>query len=82
MRWAQSERVLRVAGFLVGDHAGRDRPNEIERNPAGEKKGTGPTCVHRILRDEGNTGPGCGQGSLKKVSVGVLLPVCRTYKSS
>lgn len=39
---------------------------------------TGPACVHRILRDEGNTGP----GSLRKVSVGVLLPVGRTYKSS
>lgn len=25
---------------------------------------------------------GCGQGSLRKVSVGVLLPVCKTYKSS
>lgn len=54
----------------------------MERNPAGEKKGTGLTCVPRILRDEGNTGPDCGQGSLKKVSMVVLLPVCRTYKSS
>lgn len=66
-----------VAGFLVGDHAGRDRPNETERNPAGEKKGTGQPA-----RDEGNTGPDCGQGSLKKVSMAVPLPVCRTDKSS
>lgn len=54
----------------------------MERNPAGEKKGTRPTCVHKILRDEGNTGPGLRSGSLRKFSVGVLLPVCRTYKSS
>lgn len=44
-------------------------------------KGRGPTCVLRILRDEGNNGPGLQTGSLGEVSVGVLLSVCRAYKS-